>query len=243
VRSLAGEAKALDVRVWVASAGYGLLPIDTEVQAYSATFSSGLDSVGDSEAGRIWWKALSKWNGINVPVRSIEELARMPGGTPLIVAASATYIAAMALDIAAAGRRLTPKKLGIISAGLRRGGELQPFVIPADARFKQRVKGPMQSLNAAILRYAIRRGAGWYPELTDLRAQFKNELESLPVLIPHKRGRQTDADVVEFIRAETAALPGIARGTLLRKLRSNGLACEQARFKHLYIRALTAQER
>jgi hypothetical protein len=241
VRSLVPNKDGLDVRVWVASAGYGILPIDAEIHSYSATFSTGRDSVGDGIAGQIWWDALSKWKRVNTPIRSIAQLARQSRQTPLLIAASATYVGALSEDLAEAGRRLTPKKLGIISAGFRRDGELQPFMVPADARFKQTLRGPMHSLNASILRYAILKSRHWYPEIDQLRKQFKKELESMSADEQINRTRRTDEEIVAFIRAEIGASPSVARSQLLRKLRDSGFACEQARFKQLYVGVLESQ--
>ncbi|HKB39811.1 MAG TPA: hypothetical protein VKD72_25470, partial [Gemmataceae bacterium] len=73
VRSLAGAttSSGTRVRVWVCSAGYGLLTWDSRIASYEATFTPGQpDSVacGDGarsveSANQTWWELLASWAG------------------------------------------------------------------------------------------------------------------------------------------------------------------------------------
>ena len=86
VKSLEGVAiaRGLDPRVWIASAGYGLIPLRGAVRPYSATFAANHpDSVaagakrGDPRGlAQQWWAALSLWRrgGTGMP-RSLRALA------------------------------------------------------------------------------------------------------------------------------------------------------------------------
>src|SRR5439155_12201897 len=102
VRSLetVASGRGLDARIWVASAGYGLIPLRGLVRSYSATFASGHpDSVatgrGDHRRGlaQRWWAALSLWRrgGAGTP-RSLRELATQEPTGVLLVAASPNYL-------------------------------------------------------------------------------------------------------------------------------------------------------
>src|SRR5262245_5045531 len=87
VRSLARPTAGLGakVRVWVCSAGYGLLTWDSRAAPYAATFTPGqADSVdrigraGDTEsAAQDWWKHLGSWEGPTPGApRSVTDLVR-----------------------------------------------------------------------------------------------------------------------------------------------------------------------
>ena len=235
----------VDLTLWVASAGYGILSMDAKVHPYAATFSHGSDSIGGEEAGKSWWKRLARWKIPGIGCRSFVELVAESSGRPVLIAASALrrrtdeeILAAMRDDLTAAARLSSPRKFGIISAGFRKVGELEPYIIPADSRFQRTLQGPTHSLNVAVLRHAVRTSERWYPDLAELRKQFGQELSSLPPMATYDRATQSDEQVQEFIRRETTLSPGIAMSPLLRRLRSQGLACEQSRFKKLYLRTL-----
>src|SRR5581483_11722789 len=57
------------VRVWVCSAGYGLVSVESPLRPYSATFAAGEpDSVcvgaeDVTATRRAWWRALAGWDG------------------------------------------------------------------------------------------------------------------------------------------------------------------------------------
>jgi hypothetical protein len=237
VKSLEAEATKVGgkLTLWVASAGYGMLSMDALIHPYAATFSHGRDSVGNAEAGRVWWQALTRWRLPGVRHRSFSELVESSPRRPVLVAASAAYVSAMRDDLEGAARLSTPDRFGIIAAGVRQLGELEPYLIPADSRFQHTLKGPTHSLNVAILRHAIRQSGQWYPDLGELRTRFARKLKSLAPMPTYDRSPQSDEQIKDFIRRETALTPGVKQSVLLRRLRSEGLACEQSRFKKLYL--------
>ncbi len=67
--------------LWIASAGWGLIPIDAAIRPYSATFSTRHpDSVShDTQGAQDWWSALADWEG---PDSRCSSLANVPGGRP-----------------------------------------------------------------------------------------------------------------------------------------------------------------
>src|SRR5262249_27347082 len=81
---LAGAAGWSRVKLWVASAGYGLLDVGTKVVAYSATFGVGhLDSVADAASGqppleqaRRWWQALAAARAADGAITCMNALVR-----------------------------------------------------------------------------------------------------------------------------------------------------------------------
>src|SRR6266545_805920 len=66
-------------RLWVCSAGYGLVSADSFLHPYAATFAAGApDSVGETGTEvRAWWRRLTDWPGPGIgQPRSFAELAR-----------------------------------------------------------------------------------------------------------------------------------------------------------------------
>ncbi|MEI6503304.1 MAG: hypothetical protein WCP21_20010, partial [Armatimonadota bacterium] len=85
------------VRLWIASAGCGLLRPDTMLPPYSATFARGeRDCVvrdGDADVVAAWWKLLAGTRKLTgVGVGSIADIARKHSGEVLIVALSSEYL-------------------------------------------------------------------------------------------------------------------------------------------------------
>ena len=115
VRELSDASRegGLSSRVWVVSAGYGLVEIDSPLKPYSATFARGHeDSIcrtpGASFApSRAWWKALSKWSvpGQRLP-RTLTALAKREPASILLVVGSTPYLEALKEDLEAATAKL-----------------------------------------------------------------------------------------------------------------------------------------
>jgi hypothetical protein len=139
-------APQLNVQIWVASAGYGLVPIEQELKPYSATFiRPHLESVTTPESKfgpREWWRALTTWD-IGEHPRSVAGLARTlsQDGGLILLALSAPYALALADDIANAAKA-APGRIALISAGLAGVAappQLAGIILPAEARLKRLV--------------------------------------------------------------------------------------------------------
>jgi hypothetical protein len=227
----------LRLQVWVASAGYGLIPIAAPLHPYAATFSPGRDSVGDTDACQTWWHTLGTWQGpVSRRPRSIRELAASYPASPLLIVASPFYVRAMAPDILASVDALrSGDQLSIISAGLRGTSELASHLAPADSRHQHIVGGQMHSLNARLAEYAIAKWTSWEGSLTRLSRMFQLDRKSLPERVHHSRAQQSTAQLAKWIRAQRRIDPSTGHSTLLRRLRASGMACEQKRFKSLFL--------
>jgi hypothetical protein len=242
VRELAGRP---GVRVWVCSAGYGLVNLSSPLRPYSATFAAGEpDSVGTGagdagKARRAWWEELCDWNGPGpAGPRSLASLARAFPGDALLVAASDVYLRAVADDLLAAATIVAPDRLAVISAGAGAVPGLEDYRLPADARLQARVGGARAALNARLARLALDSvGRGDFSRrlLSDGFARLK---AALPPPAPAGRAPVSDEQVRRFIRAALAEHPRPRATPLLRRLRQSGRACEHARFAALYRAAL-----
>jgi hypothetical protein len=246
VRELPDVAKAEghQANLWVASAGYGLVPAEARVRPYSATFAaSEEDSVwrpGDGDrrmALRTWWNGLQAVSGPDAAApRSISALAGSDDKAVLLVIASPSYVAAMAEDLESAREQLVdPQHLIIVSS---RNGSLPAWLtshlVPSEAPLSRVLGGALGSLHARTARRILQESAE-EPLRADVLVSYYERLisEVESATIP-TRVKLRDEDVRRFIREVTAGHRGLTCTAALRKLRATGRACEQRRFVGLY---------
>lgn len=227
--------------LWVASAGYGLIPASASIKPYSATFSPGhADSVvsAQGDAGA-WWRGLADWDGPSGAARTLTELARQRSDIRLILVLSDAYLRACLDDIAAAAASLKdPAQLSIISSGAKRTATLEEHLVPSDARLQHSLGGTLQALN---VRFAAHLLAGGSLSHSAMKRRAMAMLRKQPPLPVYSRTRMSDAQVRKFIRTRSRTVEAPSHSRLLRELRSAGLACEQARFADLFYAELGAR--
>lgn len=244
-RSLADVAAnaGTEVKLWVCSAGYGLIPTSARVAPYSATFSrshpdsicNGFEAVPREIHAR-WWRALSDWDGpVNGAPRTIRALADRWPATPVLVVASSSYLWAMQEDLVDAVNSLEDSDtLSILSAGTERLPRLDQHLLRVDARLRQIVGGGMMSLNARIAREILDRG--WPLRTSRLNGELNALQQGLAKPVRPGRSPKTDDEVSVYIRQELLINVSATWSALLRKLRDElGWACEQKRFKALFL--------
>lgn len=247
VRSLADVLRDQDsdARLWVLSAGYGLIPLEGPVVPYSATFSPRHpDSVsgagvreGPTALARQWWAALSLWRpgGARGP-RSLRELVRRdPKGT-LLIEASPTYLRAVSEDLSAAATLLrAPEKLALFSSGSATLGDLARHRVPTSTRLHSLLGGGCHSLNARLLLRAVSEAKSDRMLTTHVLRDWAKELTmSQPPVQKPERTPMSDDAVRTFIASRLQANPKAKHTALLRDLRQSGRACEQKRFRRLF---------
>jgi hypothetical protein len=234
VRGLSGQVRHARTRLWVCSAGYGLIPADAQVHPYAATFSGRSDRVpGGGDGGRRWWDALSCWDGpAPGQPRSIGSLAAADPSACFLVALSASYLDACRDDIAAAaGLVADPDTFVVISAGARFPGSIGAVMVPADARLQAFLGGTRQALNARIAAYLLSAGIISRAEATHRMTQL---LAEQPLVTRYERKQLSDQEVTEMIAGRLARSPHVSASSLLREFRDAGYACEQQRFARLH---------
>jgi hypothetical protein len=236
------SAGQLEVKLWVVSAGYGLVASDTPLKPYSATFirshADAIAPAGSEYSARDWWRELSEWKpeGHSQP-RTLAKLAAdlASDRDVLLLALSEPYAQALRHDIGEAERN-APGRVALVSVGLASAGDISApqSLLPVEARLKQSVGGAMQGVNGRIAERIVREHGAWFPRVERLRGLVRDWVEVAPALPRYDRAEQTDDDVREFIR-ECARL-GVAtsKSAALRALRDSGRACEQGRFGRLY---------
>lgn len=230
VRSLAGDAAlGPNAVLWVASAGYGLIPADALICAYGATFSTGRDTVG-ATAGEVadWWRRLGDWPGpvLDQP-RTFTDLARRTPGATIIAVLSEAYQRACAEDLLSAATLVSPDALSVVGPRDAHPA-LTELLVPVSAPLQHAVGGSLQALNVRVLRHLIAHG------VESGRAALREAILAVappepPVRQPTGQ-RMSDAEVYAYIRAN----PQASATKLLRQLRNTGRSCEQARFGRLH---------
>jgi hypothetical protein len=232
------------IRVWVASAGYGVLSLDDRIKPYSATFSSTHpDSISQKTTSadrrsvfRDWWRLMAKWSGPHRGnPRTIAAIARKTPDAPLIVVASENYLAAIEDDLRIALEELSdPDLLSIVSGGTKSLDGLNGHLVPCDARLQAVVGGALRSLNIRVARKVISQSRESPITLPVLQKKLSGLLRKQPELKRFERRPMSDSAVRAFIKGELQANSAACHSPLLRKLRDAGKACEQSRFAALY---------
>jgi hypothetical protein len=229
------------IRLWIVSAGQGLLSPETLVVPYAATFSRGhadsvLPEASGQEQAREWWHALVKWRrGKGQKLASIVDVACAFPADPLIVAASEEYLSALHTDLEAARMCLSRRGgMVIISSGARKTGTLARNFLPCDSRFEHTFGRGRMALNVKILSSVVAGFSASEISIGKLRGHYRELLNGLPEAPYPMRVRLSDDDVRKFIRRQLRTQPTAGHTRLLRSLRDSGLACEQERFRELY---------
>ena len=252
VQSLEGIAQCsgLSVAIWVCSAGYGLIGIDSEIKPYSATLSvNHPDSVfrwhqrcGDLNVTRSWWRLQAGWREPESRhPRSISEVAASTPDSPLVVVASRDYLRAIGGDVKRASKLLhDPARLSIISTGTKSLPGLEENLVPSSAALQRDLGGSLHSLNVRLARSLLakcREGEFYAPILS---AKVRNLLSAIPPHVVSKRKRMTDQEIQDYIAGCLDEDPESSWSSLLRRLRQSGRACKQERFASIF--RLTAAE-
>jgi hypothetical protein len=230
VRSLTSDT-ALGARVvlWVASAGYGLIPADVAICAYGATFSAGRDAVGTTVAEVAdWWGRLGDWPGpVPDQPRTFTDLARRTRSATIIAVLSEAYQRACADDLLAAAALVGSDALSVVGPPDAHP-QLTDLLVPVTAPLRHTVGGSLQALNVRAARHLLTHGAG-----SGRAALREAAVAATPANAPAGRPtgqRMSDAEVRAYIRAQ----PHTSATQLLRRLRDTGRSCEQARFGRLH---------
>lgn len=240
-------------RLWVCSAGYGLINTEREIHAYSATFTAGhADSVATGRGGqsaavtRAWWSRLAReWRrtGRNGGPHSLGDLAEAYPGTPMFVVGSPRYIDALADDLLAAAECLRSEDLlSVFSTGAERLRAVERYLVPYNGRlqspdlFRKRshLGGAYPSLNIRAAGEALTTAARTRLRRSELQAHFGELMTSQPPHRRYDRARATPVEVEAFIRAELARDPRATHTRLLREFRDRGHAFEYTRFRGIF---------
>jgi hypothetical protein len=224
------------VKVWIASAGCGLLSPGALIPPYAATFSQNeADSVAETrEQRRLWWSALGAMRFEVGSPRSLKELVNASPSAALVVAASPEYLYAMSEDLEHAAALLSyPETLTVLCREGVRLGALDSAKVHLSAELSCALGGALTSLNVRMVRWLVHH----------LGRSFKrsavqdaiNELHS--VCTPRDRivrNKSTDDQILSFVRDLLMRDSGASGSSALASFRKSGMAAEQRRFRDLF---------
>ncbi len=236
------DASRIDAELWIASAGYGLVPSNAKLHGYSATFRVGEpDSVASTtephsvaEQVSAWWAGLASWRGPSRAPRRVTELAAVDPRAIVMVLGSPRYVQAMSDDLRGAARLLGDRLIIVTSHEFELGHPLRDNVVVAEERLLAEVQGARPALQARVARHILanarRHGLG----AAELRRKYDKLAEGSGFRRTPERSPMTDRAVRLFITRQLHATPNLSCTRALRVLRDGGRACEQKRFKNLF---------
>jgi hypothetical protein len=240
VRSLLAPAKAssgVQVNVWIASAGCGLISPSSMIPAYGATFAGrNADSVvARREFRREWWQSLAdlRWDGERSPNSVAEVAARYPEA-PFLIAGSPEYLDAMADDLARAKDLMSdPSRLIVLCREGALSDELNQNKVHTSACLASQVGGSLTSLNARLTKWLI----GQSPESLNV-AEASRRIEKLrrqtaprQILV---RRKATDEQIKAYVAGRLRTGERMSGSAALVDFRHTGQAAEQSRFNRLF---------
>lgn len=242
IRKLHGHPKhGQKVRLWIVSAGHGLISAETAVAPYAATFTNGhADFVKPPRPQACttgdWWNELVRWRRRKGhEVASISDIAEKYPDQPMLIAISKEYLSATYDDIVKARTFLSSSdKLVIICAGAEKDNDASDNFLPCDARFENHFHCCRADLNAQLLASIVKTHAVSEISAIKLRKRYARKLIRLPKASHPIRSRFKDEDIEAFITLHLLERSESSHTILLRLLRSEGCGCEQKRFKKLF---------
>lgn len=232
------------VQLWVCSAGYGLIDVDTPIKPYRATFTPGMEDYVASGlrtpigATQAWWDGVCEHrlrHQQSIP-RSLLALANLFPRTPIIVALSKDYLAAVESDLAnLLDRRFFRDHLAIVSCGTDvRHPTWKHNLLPCDAAVVGTLGGALTSLNVRVVRSLFQTLNGKSVTVENL-SRLAQSIKRSPRTIPIRKA-VTDEDVARFIRSALNRRADFSKSRLLDDFRHRGKACEQKRFGEVYMK-------
>ncbi len=245
VRDLPAVASSvgLNATLWVASAGYGLIPAESTVRSYSATFRVGApDSVARKalpepirDQLRAWWEGLASWSGpARGLARRVRDLAAEEARATILIVASPSYVQAMAYDLAATAAQLRDRLLIVTSYSVGEEHPLARNIIPSQAPLKSLIGGALPALHARVAHHIICESKEHGLSAGYLRTRYRSLIDSADCESAPERTPITDAEVRHLVWEFLKKEGDLDCTPALRRLRDDGFACEQKRFKRLF---------
>lgn len=233
-------AAPISARVYVLSAGLGLIPVDLEVPSYSLTVANGVDNIlarlegpEDRSPGN-WWRELLSALGS----RGFEALLDETPGLVLLACGGA-YLAMIEDEL----RELPEAKLDrlrLFSATPEAAvaERLRPFLMAYDRRLEvlPRRSGTLADFAQRALRHFAEVILPGAPKAgaADHRAAVIAALDGVEAPAKRRGKSLGDDEIIALIVDHWQACSGRS-STMLRRLRDDlGVACEQNRFKSLF---------
>ncbi|MER8772656.1 hypothetical protein NKH63_28685 [Mesorhizobium sp. M0960] len=237
-------AEIAEAKLYIISAGLGLVAADRQVPLYGLTVSSGYaESVAARVSGDFdvdaWFSSLLSGPHSD---RWIDAFGQGPGR--VLIALTRPYAEMVGKSLSELGPQALAR-LRIFGASLAPAlpASLHPSLAPYDDRLDAILPGTRADFSqrallhfarlVAINRSSYDRGADY--------AAVEAAMSGVAAPERPRRPRRNDAEILQLILARLHTQSGIAR--ILRALRDEeGVACEQSRFSRLYSTAMEQME-
>jgi hypothetical protein len=216
--------------LWVASAGYGLIPSDRRIASYSATFASGeLDSVvpprGRGCTPRDWWTLLRSFSAASPQIERDDVV---------VVIASAPYIDAACEDLLDLRRRLSHREQFIVFTSFKGRGDSEwlnehRVGLPVHARLG--LGGTAGTVSARGAAAYLRDGLVGL-SAADVERTLREKYAGATIAQLRRRPG-SDTAISAWIKKRLRGT-SLSCSAALRLYRDSGYACEQSRFSFLY---------
>lgn len=235
-------AEIVEAPLYIASAGLGLVDAGTVVPTYGMTVARrGEDSIPARVEGSFdpvaWWSAVCG----SPASTTLDRLVDGGDGRLTLVALTGPYAAMLATALDG----LPPASIASLRIFGWRLHETLPrtlhdSIMPYDARLEATIPGTRNDFaQRAMLHFGqaiLPDAALWTHERH--RERVSQVMGGLSAPVRAVRPRVTDADILAWLARPAQAEGGIGR--LLRRIRDEGVACEQARFARLHTRSRMA---
>lgn len=245
-RDARSAAATVQGTLYIASAGFGLLHESDQVPNYNLTVSQGAGSIQEllaacASSSADWWRALTEALGTPSP---LSNLVQETSTEHVLLALPSSYLRMLADELV----HLTPGAINKFYIFTSAAGvaclptNLKARVLPYDARLERvpGFAGTMADFPQRALRHFVEVFQG---ELKDPKSAAKVVNSLLGPKASVEKARRTklsDAQIQELLRSQWAAQAGSST-RLLRYLRDDAqVACEQGRFRQLWL-SLKAQ--
>lgn len=239
-REAENAAAPLSAKIYVLSAGMGLIPVDLEIPSYALTVADGTDSIlsklrpsAEASPGA-WWRELSK-------VTDSLSFDALIGGSkgPVLLAAGSAYLAMIGHELEALDRaKLSRVRLFTAANCKVISLSLQPLVMPYDRRLEALPgrSGTMSDFAQRALRHFAETVLRDQPlEAAETHAAaVRLALATAKAPVRQRGASMSDDEIVRLICDNWNAVGGKS-AAMLRLLRDSfRVACEQKRFKKLF---------
>jgi hypothetical protein len=232
-------AKSAGAKLYILSAGLGLVAASQSVPSYGVTVSGGhAESVADKVSGE--FDAVAWFSGLLISPYSRQWAEVVGHSGRILIALTRPYAAMVGASLA----ELYPAilaRLRIFGASLsaQLPSVLSPAIAPYDRRLDAILPGTRADFSQrALFHFAnsLTAKIGAHDRDADFAA-VEAALESSASPERMRRPRRTDEEILRLISARLKSQEGVAR--ILRALRDEeGVACEQSRFSRLYKTAI-----
>ena len=233
-----GAVDQTNVTGHVVSAGYGLIPVNSQIKPYAATFAlNSRDSVRPRSVTWSvpqWWEGVSNWEIKDCEQsRSLVEFGRSVGCDPILITASNTYLSAIESDLLELIEEKPKGSVVIFGPGIPSSiACLEYATVTYDSRLQMQLGGSRIGLNIRALSYALKHSSDI--SQAELAVPIDALMAKLPEPVLPKRIPSTDEEVREFLKQRLNENPNAHHSPLLRQWRANNRACEQGRFRDLF---------